>query len=56
VAAGSTLIVALYLVNTLHSLAPAWRSTGRWLAIATVAAWYWLTFSIVRRIALQWLR
>jgi len=56
VAMGSTLVLAVYLVLTLRTLAPAWRSTGRWLAGASVAAWYWLTYSIVRRIALEWLR
>ena len=56
VAFGSTLAVGAYLAIRLRGLAPAWRQTGRWVAGATVAAWYWITYSIARRIALEWLR
>jgi len=56
VALGSTLILALYLGVALHGVAPPWRSTGRTIAAAAAVAWCLLTYRIVKRVGLEWLK
>ena len=56
VALGTTSLLALYVGVTLRSLPPVWQASGRWLAAVVVAVWYWLTYRIVKRIVLEWLR
>jgi hypothetical protein len=53
---GSTLLVGVYLAVRLRSLAPAWRETGRTVAVLTIVIWYVLTYRIVKRVALEWQR
>jgi len=55
-ALGSTLLVGVYLVVMMRPLAPAWRATGRIVAALTVAIWYYLTYRIVKKVALEWQR
>jgi len=55
-ALGSTLLIGIYLVGMLRPLAPAWRDTGRTLAALTIVIWYFLTYRIVKRVALEWQR
>jgi hypothetical protein len=56
VAAVTTVLLAGYLVLTLRSVAPAWRATTRTVGAVAAVAWYLLTYRIVQRIALQWLK
>ena len=55
-ALGSTVLIGIYLVVMLRPLAPAWRDTGRTLAALTIVIWYFLTYRIVKRVALEWQR
>jgi len=55
-ALGSTLLVAVYLAVMLRPLPPVWRTTGRTVAALTVVIWYYLTYRIVKRVALEWQR
>jgi hypothetical protein len=55
-ALGSTLLLAVYLAVTLRSIPPAWRATGRTIAAVAAVAWYYLTYRIVKRVALEWLK
>jgi hypothetical protein len=41
---------------TLRRVAPAWQTTARTVGAAATVAWYVLTFQIVKRIALEWIR
>jgi hypothetical protein len=52
----TTLIVAGYFSMRLRSVAPAWTERARITAAVAIVAWYWLTFRIVQRIALEWLK
>ena len=56
VALGSTLLLALYLSVALRGVAPAWRGTGRTIAAVAAVAWCLLTYRIVKRIGLEWLK
>jgi len=55
-ALGTTLLVAVYLAVVLRPLPPAWRATGRIVAVLTIVIWYYLTYRIVKRVALEWQR
>lgn len=55
-ALGTTLLVGIYLAVVLRPLPPVWRATGRTLAALTVVIWYYLTYRIVKRVALEWQR
>ena len=55
-ALGSTLLVGIYLAVRLRPLPPAWRATGRTVAALTIIIWYYLTYRIVKRVALEWQR
>lgn len=52
----STLLVGVYLFVMLRSLSPFWRETGRTVAALTIGIWYFLTYRIVKRVALEWQR
>ncbi len=56
VAIVTTGLVAGYLILTLGAVPVAWRTTARTVGAVTVVVWYLLTFRIVKRIALEWLR
>ena len=53
---GTTLLVVVYLAVVLRPLPPPWRATGRTLAAMTIVIWYYLTYRIVKRVALEWQR
>jgi hypothetical protein len=53
-ALGSTLLVGVYLAVKLRPLPPAWRATGRTVAALTIVIWYYLTYRIVKKVALEW--
>ena len=52
----TTLLLAGYMMLTLQSVSPDWRATARLVAAVAVVAWYLLTYRIVQRIALEWLK
>ncbi|PYO61656.1 MAG: hypothetical protein DMD28_08410 [Gemmatimonadetes bacterium] len=56
VALGSTALLAAYLSFALRAVVPAWRGTGRAIAAAAVVAWCLLTYRIVKRIGIEWLK
>jgi hypothetical protein len=56
VAIVTTLLLAGYLLLTLRAVPLAWRATARSVGAVAAVAWYLLTYHIVKRIALQWLR
>jgi len=56
VAIVTTLLLAGYVMITLRSVQPAWQTTARTVGAVAVVAWYLLTFRIVQRIALEWLK
>jgi hypothetical protein len=56
VAAATTAALAGYLVLRLRGVAPAWQGSARAVAALAAAAWYFLTYRIVKRIALEWLK
>jgi len=56
VAIVTTLLLAGYVMITLRSVPPAWQTTARTVGAVAVVAWYLLTFRIVQRIALEWLK
>lgn len=56
VAGVTALLLAGYLMLTLRTVAPALQSTARTVGAAASVAWYVLTFQIVKRIALEWIR
>ncbi len=56
VAGVTTLLLAGYLMLTLRTVGPAWQATARTVGAAASVAWYLLTFRIVKRIALEWIR
>ena len=55
-ALGSSLLVGIYLAVRLRPLAPVWRVTGRTIAALTIVIWYYLTYRIVKKVALEWQR
>jgi hypothetical protein len=55
-ALGTTLLVGVYLAVVLRPLPPVWRATGRTVAALTIVIWYYLTYRIVKRVALEWQR
>ncbi|PYO83219.1 MAG: hypothetical protein DMD65_06410 [Gemmatimonadetes bacterium] len=56
VAVVTTLLLAGYLVVTLRAVAPGWQTTARTVGAAAAVAWYLLSYRIVQRIALEWLK
>ncbi|HYT04285.1 MAG TPA: hypothetical protein VEM13_05320 [Gemmatimonadales bacterium] len=56
VAIVTTLLLAGYLVVTLRSVSPAWQATARTVGAVAAVAWYLLTYRIVQRTALEWLK
>jgi hypothetical protein len=52
----TTLLLVGYLLLTLRAVPLAGRATARLVGAAAAVAWYLLTYRIVKRIALQWLR
>jgi hypothetical protein len=52
----TTGLLAGYLVVTLRSVAPGWQTTARTVGAAAAVAWYLLSYRIVQRVALEWLR
>jgi hypothetical protein len=52
----STLLVGIYLAVRLRPLSPAWRATGRTVAALTIVIWYYVTYRIVKKVALEWQR
>lgn len=55
-ALGTTLVVGIYLAVVLRPLPPVWRATGRTMAVLTIVIWYYLTYRIVKKVALEWQR
>ncbi len=56
VALGSGLGFAGYLALMLRSVPAAWLGTGRTMGALAVVAWCLLTYKIVKRVALEWLK
>jgi len=56
VSLGSGLGFAGYLTLMLRSVPPGWLGTGRTMSALAVVAWCVLTYQIVKRVALQWLK
>ncbi len=56
VAIVTTLLLAVYVMITLRSVPPNWQATARTVGAGAVVAWYLLTYRIVQRIALEWLK
>ena len=56
VAVITTLLLAGYVMITLRSVPPAGQTTARTVGAVAVVAWYLLTYRIVQRIALEWLK
>lgn len=52
----TTLVLAGYLTLTLRSVPPASQATARTVGAVVAVAWYLLTYRIVQRIALEWLK
>jgi hypothetical protein len=55
VALGTTVLVAAYFAARLRSVPPPWVDRSRVVGAVAIVAWYWLTFRIAKRIALEWL-
>jgi hypothetical protein len=43
-------------ILSLRSVAPAWQATARIVGAVAVVAWYFLTYRIVQRVALEWMK
>ena len=56
VAIVTTVLLAGYVILTLRSVGPAWQATARTVGAVAVVAWYLLTYRIVKRVALEWMR
>ena len=56
VAIVTTLLVVGYLMLTLRAVAPASQTAARTVGAVAAVAWYVLTFRIVQRIMLEWLK
>ncbi len=52
----TTLLVTGYVLITLRSVTPAWQAAARIVGATAVVVWYLLTYRIVKRIALEWLK
>ena len=52
----TTLLVVGYLMLTLRAVAPASQTAARTVGAVAAVAWYVLTFRIVQRIMLEWLK
>ena len=52
----TTALLAGYLMLTLRSVPPGWQASARTVGAVAVVAWYLLTYRIVQRIALEWLK
>ncbi|HYK81751.1 MAG TPA: hypothetical protein VEU55_01285 [Gemmatimonadales bacterium] len=55
-ALATTALLAGYLILTLRAVPLASRGMARTVGAAAALAWYLLTYRIVKRVALQWLR
>jgi hypothetical protein len=53
-ALATTLLVGVYLAIVMRPLPPVWRASGRTVAVLTTVIWYYLTYRIVKRVALEW--
>jgi hypothetical protein len=40
----------------LRTVTPAWQATARAVGAGAVVAWYLLTYRIVKRVALEWMK
>jgi hypothetical protein len=56
VALVTTLLLVGYLMLVLRGVPPGSRETGRTVGAVAAVAWYLLTYRIVKRVALEWLR
>ncbi len=56
VSLGTGLGFAGYLTLMLRAVPPLWLRTGRTMGALAVVAWCLLTYQIVKRVALQWLK
>ena len=52
----TTLLVAVYFAVRLRAVPPALQTTGRTVAGSAVIVWYYLTFRVVKRAAVEWLK
>jgi len=52
----TTLLLAGYLMLALRVVPPDARQTARTVGAVAAVAWYLLTYRIVKRIAVEWLR
>jgi hypothetical protein len=52
----TTLLLAGYLMLTLRSVPADLQATARIVGAVAVVVWYLLTYRIVQRIALEWLK
>jgi hypothetical protein len=52
----TTLLLVGYLMLALRGVPPGSRETGRTVGAVAAVAWYLLTYRIVKRVALEWLR
>ncbi len=52
----TTLLVAGYVMLSLRSVAAQWQTMARAVGAVAVVVWYVLTYRIVKRIALEWLK
>jgi hypothetical protein len=55
-ALGSTVLVGVYLAVMMRPVPPVWQTSGRTIAALTIVIWYYLTYRIVKRVALEWQR
>ena len=55
-ALGSTLLVGVYLAVMMRPVPPVWQATSRTIAALTIVIWYYLTYRIVKKVALEWQR
>jgi len=49
-------LLVVYLLLTLRSVPAAWQGTARAVGGVAAVTWYLLTYRIVKRIALEWLK
>ena len=55
VALVATVLLASYLALRLRTVSPAWLDRSRLICGISILVWYWLTYRIVKRIAVEWL-
>ena len=53
---GTTVLVGVHIAVRLRSVPPALQTTGRTIGALAVILWYYLTFRIVKRAAVEWLK